>query len=234
MTDTPRVTVAIPVGPLPIHREWLHEALDSVWAQTYGNTGGLIIDDMAGLDPSDYLDRSGESLLSWVKSSWLLGVASAFNHGVALAKTELVFMLGADDWLEPTCIERCVQEYLGRPEERRDLGYYFTSVRYTDGREDQLLACNAAMVTKTLWRATGGFAPETGVGAPDAALISVLLVRPELADLIPVDSPERPLYNHRIHPGQDTAGRAPYQTAIHQVRDVLTRDWSAPKWGRDR
>lgn len=226
MTE-PRVTIAIPVGPLPPHRKWLHEALDSCWAQTYNDISILLIDDMAGLQE----EEKPEGITIW-RTPWLVGVATAFNFGVALAETELVFMLGSDDWLEPTCIERCVQEYARQPENVRALGYYFTSVRYTDEREDQLLACNAAMVTKTLWRATGGFPPETGVGAPDAALISMLLVHPHVGDLIPVDSPERPLYNHRIHPGQDTAGRAPYQPAIHNVRDVLTRTWTPPRWGR--
>ena len=48
------------------------------------------------------------------------------------------------------------------------------TVVYNDG-EVQEAACNAAMVTQGLWRLTGGFPPETAVGAPDAALVSIML-----------------------------------------------------------
>lgn len=221
----PRVTVAIPVGPEPHHREWLAEAVESVKGQTVP-TGVILIDDMA-----DLVVYAHAFNLHRVEMRWRVGVATAFNYGVACAPTDLVFMLGSDDWLEPECIEECLRVYDARPAEKRDLGYYYVGVRYTDERDDQMLPCNAAMVTKALWRATGGFPPETGVGAPDAALISMLMTHPDVADIIPVEG-KRPLYNHRIHPGQDTAGRAPYQPAIHNVRDVLTREWKPPRWGR--
>lgn len=247
----PRVTVAIPVGPAPHHREWLPKAVASALNQTVP-VEIVLVDDMAEratvgpesmmLPGWEYLTGEGDALVSGddfvmvMHNFWLLGVAASFNVGVAVAPTELVFMLGSDDWLEPDCIERCLEVYDARPEDRRGLGYYWVGVRYTDDRRDpvQHLPCNAAMVSKTLWRATGGFPPETGVGAPDAALISMMMTRPELFDLVEVPGgpTRRPLYHHRIHPGQDTAGRQPYLAAIHNVRGVLTESWGPPRWGR--
>ena len=215
------ITVAIPVGPSSANKQWLLDAIASCRGQTHPPAEILLIDDMADLSDV-YL---GPSCKVW-KSPWLLGVASAFNMGVALASTELVFMLGSDDTLEPKCLEMCVRTY--EKNDRAD-AYYWTSLHYMDG-EDQALPCNAAMVTKGFWRKTGGFPPETASGAPDAALISMLMVKMP-GSLVGV-SLGHPLYNYRRHQGTDTASRAPWQGVILSTRDILSANWQAPNWGR--
>ncbi|KKM71392.1 hypothetical protein LCGC14_1431150, partial [marine sediment metagenome] len=160
------ITVVVPVGPNPAYREYLKECLDSIRAQTVPAGEILVIDDQANLTQEDV----GQDVTLW-KTPWLAGVAHAFNFGVALAQHDLVFMLGSDDVLLPGCLADCIATW----EAHRDhLGYYYVDLVYQDGRQ-QSLACNAAMVTKTLWRHNGGFPVESAVGAPDTVLISIML-----------------------------------------------------------
>lgn len=214
------VTVCIPVGPSVANRRWLFDAVQSVQRQTLREPIELLlIDDMAGLPEPDLL---AWNVRVW-HAPWRLGVAHAFNFGVMLAQHERVFMLGSDDWLEPTCLVQCLQTYnaLLCPE----AAYLYVNVRYSDSRPDQFVPCNAAMVTKELWRQTGGFPVESASGAPDAALISILMRhRPET--LYHVPGP--PLYNYRVHDDTDTAQRGPWQGVILETRNLLTELWKPP------
>ena len=214
------ITVAIPLGPEPHYADFLDECLESVWSQTHKPDEVLIIDDMHGvvLEPRP-------DLRVW-RSPWRLGVAHAFNFGVALSKHELVFMLGADDRLLPDCLEKCIRTYeqFGKQD-----GYYAVPVAYSDGRE-QNVPCNAAMVTKGFWTRTGGFPVEAASGAPDAALMSILLGNSDAGKIVMVGS--KPLYWYRVHGNTDTAGRQPWQGVILQTRDLVTRLWKQPMWGR--
>lgn len=217
-----KVTVTIPVGPFAANKRWLREAIQSVEAQTYPVDELLIIDDMAHLTPEDIQTENGITHV-W-QSPWRLGVAHAFNFGVALAQNELVFMLGSDDWLEPECINLCVKEY-GRAE-KSDNTYFYIGVHYSDGREDQSIPCNAAMVTKSLWEQTGGFPIEASTGAPDAAFCSIFWSHPEICKFMAV-ADGRPLYNYRVHDETDTAGRGSWQGIILQTRDLVTSQWKS-------
>lgn len=221
------VTVVIPVGPKPFHKRWLQEAIESVEKQTYRVNQLLIIDDMADL-PSPHPWGEHINVNVW-KSPWLLGVAHAFNFGVALAKNDLVFMLGSDDWIEPSCIYSCVEAW--KDNKKKD-AYYFVGVRYDDGRKDpyQTVPCGEAMVTKGLWKATGGFPIESTSGACDAALISILM-RNHPEWLVPVAG-GAPLCNYHVHSNSDTAGRGNWQGIILQTRDILTTSWVSPTWDR--
>ena len=225
----PRVTVAIPVGPYPANQRWLHEAIASVFAQTHKVDEIKLILDMAKEPLNINAEDDSYPPLSIYRSPWRLGVATAFNFGVALARNDLVFLLGSDDWLEPTCIEECVDAYskVGRPEGK----YFSVGVRYSDDREDkdQYTPCGAAMVSKALWQRTGGFPLETASGASDAALISIFLGNKD-AGTWHVVNPNRPLYNYRVHDGTDTAHRAAWQGVILQTRDLLTSGWKKPEW----
>ena len=222
-----QVTVVIPVGPEPQHVRWLAEAVQSVREQTYPVSETLLIDDMQGLSPGldEFLDREGITV--W-PAPWRLGIATAFNIGVALAANELVFMLGSDDRLLPQCIEACVRAYHETAEDVRDQTYYAAPVQYSDGRPDQFLPCNAALVTKGLWQHCGGFPLETASGAPDAALISIFMRHPEAGTYIVVG--RKPLYWYRSHDATDTARRGPWQPAILATRDLVTQLWEPPRW----
>ncbi len=215
----PRVTVAIPVGPNPNACRWLDDALASVDNQTE-TADILVISDM-----HDECSTINSDVRVW-RAPWRLGVAHAFNFGVALAKTELVIMLGADDTLEPTAVERALEAW----DTHGIDAYYYFGVRYMDTGEEQTLPCGEAMVSKGLWRKTGGFPVESEVGACDAAFISILMVHhPEL--LVPI-AKGAPLVNYRRHEDTDTASRGDWQGPILMSRHILTKNWTKPNWGR--
>ena len=232
-----RVTVVIPVGPHVRHARFLREALDSVHAQTYRETHALLVDDMHGLTGSRV--AAGDDRREWFEAGpwagnyvwrapWRLGVAHAFNVGVALAPSDLVVMMGADDVLETDFVERMVAAY---ERTRNDRGYYFATVRYMDTGELQTLPCNAAMVHRRLWEATGGFHPETASGACDAAFISRMLVHAPDALIHVPDA----VYHYRRHEDTDTAGRGSWQGVILETRNLITQRPLTPlEWGRVR
>lgn len=219
------ITVVVPVGPNPAYRDYLAECLDSVRAQTVQAAEILIIDDQAQLTQEDV----GADVTLW-KTPWLSGVAHAFNFGVALAKHDLVFMLGSDDRLEPWCLADCERAH----KEKRDaLGYYHVDVQYSNGPR-QSLPCNAAMVTKALWRHNGGFPVESAVGAPDTVLISIMLAAKGWAGHLVHVTSHAPPYWYRSHAETDTVARSrPFRDAIRAVRDIYTEgavEWKKPTW----
>lgn len=214
------------MGPSAANRRWLFECLQSVKNQTRLPDEVLLVDD-SGDKAVDLLFEPVRhmalpiNIRVW-KSPWGLGVAHAFNCGVGEARHSLVFMLGSDDTLEPTCLEACYDEFMRTKDE---LAYYFVGVKYMDTGELQTVPCHAAMVTKRLWMHTGGLPKEAATGASDAALISILMAHgPAAGRLRPVRD-AAPLYNYRRHAETDTAGKAAWQGVILQTRDLVTREW---------
>jgi hypothetical protein len=223
------ITVAIPVGPDPVYRKYLDEAIDSVRAQTVPPSELLLIDDQAHLpEPhGKYATRDGRLIDRTIwRTPWLSGVAHSFNFGVALAKNDLVFMLGSDDRLEPHCLEDCLAAYEAsgkRP------GYYWVDVQYSDG-EQQALACNAAMVHKAMWRSSGGFPVESAVGPCDTMLVSILLTHPEAGAMFHVES-DTPPYWYRRHSETYSRTRGSKFGGVHgPVRDKVMELWKKPTW----
>jgi len=214
------ITVAIPVGPHPANILWLAEALESITAQSIWPEEILLIQDREMLEVSEPGD--GPPLRIW-KAPWKLGVAHAFNFGVALANTELVLMMGSDDRLLPDCLAACWSSWRERPQ---PLGYYYMAVLYPDGHI-QGDPCNAAMVTKALWRHTGGFPIESAVGMPDSVLISMILAaQGKLGMLMPI--PGGPYYYYRQHPDTDTEQRrAVWHSLATVVRNIKTNEAAA-------
>lgn len=231
------LSVAIPVGPAAHHAEWLGEAITSVEAQTARVNLHILRDGYSTRAHTVLPFRtpwySGrlpvpDDPYTVASTPWANGVAAAFNNAVMSAPTPLVLMMGSDDTLEPGCCQALLDAYWATAERDRDRTYYSLTVRYMDDRPDkiQTLPCNAAMVSQAFWRAVGGFAPESGSGAPDAALLSCLMANGDRYGyrILRVREGE-PLYNVRIHPAMDTGTRGPWQGVILETRDILTRAW---------
>ena len=240
-----RVTVVIPVGPEPRHRRYLPEAVASALAIPEAPEV-LIVDDMAGLEPADLglearerpwtadlevLELAGGRRIYVHRPAWRLGVPGAFNVGVALARTQFSLLLGADDTLEPGVIGAFRRACPMPLREGAERTYWALAVRYMDTGEVQTLPCNAAIVPRALWERTGGFPPESAVGACDTMLLSILIAHGAAAGEIRLVS-EEPLYNYRRHAETETATRAAWQQPIFVVRDLLTREWKPSTWGR--
>lgn len=234
------ISVAIPVGPAPSHQKYLDEAIQSVRNQTVA-CNIILIDDMAGLDFSgthtfisdegiyhvDDLDHRFGGCRIW-RSPWRLGVAHAFNFGVALAPDDEVLLLGADDTLEPDAVAAYLECSSWDAPEVRDRTYYSLPVRYMDTGEVQFDPCGAAVVSKQLWRLTGGFPTQSASGASDAAFLSSIWNSNEF---MIKSVAQRPLYNYRRWEGTDTAGLGSWQGVILATRGLLT-PLQKPNWGR--
>lgn len=215
------ITVVIPVGPEARHKEHLAQAIASVNGQR-----AVIVNDMAGATLLPSICRV-------VTNHWRLGVGASFNIGIAAANTPNVLMLGADDYLSPDCIEVASKEIdrIGDP-----LGYYYLPIEYVGDWETQTnekrahVPNNCAIVTKELWKLTGGFPPEA-CEKPDTVFVSMMMAH-HSKHLHAIGSIDHPLYFHRVHPGQETKRSAEYWPAIEIIRDTFPRVWKRPEWGR--
>lgn len=223
------ITVVIPVGPDPVYKEFLTTAIESVREQTVPPSELLIIDDQAHLDagPSKLATAHGRVIDRRVwQTPWLSGVAHSFNFGVALARNDLVFMLGSDDRLEPHCLEDCLRAYEAN---QGKAAYYWVDVQYSDG-EQQRLACNAAMVHKDMWRSSGGFPVESAVGPCDTMLISILMTHGDAGVMVHVES-DKPPYWYRRHDRTYSRVRGSKFGGVHgPIRDKVTELWQRPAW----
>jgi hypothetical protein len=211
------ITVGVPVGPHPANSRWLREALDSIATQTLLPDQVVVIADGAHLDLPLWSDPPFNVVL-W-ETPWVSGIAHAFNFCVALARNNLVLMLGSDDRLEAWAVADCWAAWQQRQNRH---GYYYLDIQYSDGRT-QSLASNAAMVHKDLWHLTGGLPPESAAGQCDTVLVSsILAAKGRLGNLHRVAS-KRPPYWYRVHDETDTATRpGKLRAAAALVREHYT------------
>ena len=109
--------------PLYNKAPYIRKALESVLAQTYEDYELIIIDDGS----TDGSAEIAEAILQDPASRLLplafrllkqqnAGVSAARNNGVAQASGEYIAFLDADDWWEPTYLERMVQLIEDYPE----------------------------------------------------------------------------------------------------------------------
>lgn len=215
MTLKAPITVGIPVGPHESQRRWLGEALGSVRRQTMEADEILLFFD--GGDPG--VEDMGDDV-SICQTPWPVGPVGAFNCVVGAARNPLILLMGSDDKLYPDCVRQCWEAWRRYGDAE---GYYYLDVAYSDGRGVQTIPCNAAMVTKELWKLTGGFPLEGAVGAMDTMLISMILAAEgRLGRLYRVS--DEPLYWYRVHAEIETLKHgAEWQGVIFTVRDLVTR-----------
>lgn len=221
------LSIIIPVGPFADDKKYLGECLESIKAQTVKPNHVQFVFDATEIDYTWVRRTLGTAKFDAYTTPWRVGCADAWNFGVAYSTQPLNLLMGADDWLEPGCVEALLAAY---DKARDDLGYYHLDVRYSTG-EIQDQPCNAAMVTRKLWNLHGGFEPAAGLGAPDALLISCILGNNGRAgNLHRVAG--GPLYNVRVHDGQDTRRTGKYHQPIIDVRNIATATWKPAEWVR--
>lgn len=222
------VTVVVPVGPDPRYLDYLMECLASIVEQMEAGDEILIVDDQAHLS-SEFLAPvpvPEGAHLSYVATEWLLGCADAWNMGVSLACNEWCILMGSDDKLLPECLSTCREEINRRGHD--PLGYYNLTCLLDSGEKVSAFN-NAAMVSRSLWKHTGGFPPSAGVGAPDALLISIMMVH--LPQHLLQLREGRPLYWVRSGEHQDTRKQAAlFNWEAIQIRDKETARWQKPTW----
>jgi hypothetical protein len=221
------ISVVVPVGPNPVYKQYLNECLDSVHQQLSWLDQVVLVDDMAHLDWQKYLPNllRGESHII-VKNKWLLGCAASWNIGVADAKNEWCILMGSDDKLLPGALDAC-REIINSPN-CDPLGWYNFSCSDSEGNSFSWHN-NATMVSKSLWRALGGFPLTSALGAPDALAISIMMIHmPEHLHKIQEGNP---LYWVRVHEcqnGRQFAGV--FNQQVIDVRNIETARWTPPGW----
>lgn len=208
------ISVVIPVGPLPHHRAWITETLESLQAQTRRPDKVILVHD--GCETVDLIDGLSYKLV-W--NEMRLGMVASFNRGVAMAQ-ELAITLGSDDKLLPHAIEDALRTW---DKVQIANAYYYFDVVYSDDGRTQSVPCHAAMVHASWYRAIGGLPPESAVGAPDTIFISMMLAKRIEASIVRIQS-HTPPYWYRVHEHTDTRKRGDQrlQTAISLVRDYLS------------
>jgi glycogen(starch) synthase len=123
-SGVPLVSVVIPYFRL---ERYIGETVKSVLAQTHPRIEILIVND-GSLREEDEVLYNGSlgrvTLLTQPNS----GLSAARNLGIAQARGRYVLPLDADDMLDPTFVERCVETLERDPE----MAYVTTWVRYID------------------------------------------------------------------------------------------------------
>lgn len=224
------ISVIIPVGPQPEYRKYLADCLNSVDIQVNREDEIILVDDMAHLSREDMQEPTpGEWTNNCprriVRNDWLLGCADSWNRGVALAKNEWCILMGSDDKLLPGCLDIC--RAMIKREDCDPFGYYGLSCEWSNGDITDWLN-NAALVSRSLWKLTGGFPPTASVGAPDALLVSIM-IRNLPQHLHQLNKGE-PLYWVRTHEAQETGRTGKFWPEIISIRDKETADWKEPIW----
>src|SRR5690348_3696310 len=129
----PRVSVIMPAYN---HQRYVAAALDSVIAQTHANLEIIVVDDgstdATGAIVDDYAARCATHPLTVVHQA-NAGAHEALNHGMALARGEIVALMNSDDLYAPDRLERVIAQM-----DRRGAGLGFSATRFIDDEGDDV------------------------------------------------------------------------------------------------
>lgn len=106
------------------YAHFLSEAIDSALRQTYPNIEILVIDDGSRDATANIAARYRNQVQYFYKSNG--GLSQARNYGVRQCNGQYIVFLDADDLLEPTFIEECLEILLANPK----FAFVYTQLRY--------------------------------------------------------------------------------------------------------
>lgn len=110
-----RISVGLPVYN---GEKYVEQALDSILTQTHRDLE-IIVSDNASTDRTEEICRryaAADPRIRYIRQPVNRG--AAFNHNFVLAQASGPYfrMFGADDWMAPTCLERCLEVLQTRPD----------------------------------------------------------------------------------------------------------------------
>lgn len=125
--EGPRVSVVMPAYN---HERYVVQALDSVLAQSYGNLEIIVVDDgstdATGAILDDYVARCRARSMTVVHQA-NAGAHEAINHGLALARGEVVALMNSDDLYASSRLERLLTAM-----DRLGAALAFSATRFID------------------------------------------------------------------------------------------------------
>jgi glycosyltransferase involved in cell wall biosynthesis len=240
----PYVSVVMPAYN---HERYVQAALDSVLTQTHRNLEIIVVDDGSRDATPALLDQYAERCRSHsltVVHQVNAGAHEAINHGLALARGEIIALMNSDDLYTPTRLERLLREM-----DRHGQRLAFSNTRFIDdeGREIPatdpypkqlrraieeatqlpeilyvLVYSNIAMSTgnlvfrRELLEQTGGFCAMRVCHDWD-----FILAASQATGLAFVDEP---LYEYRLHGGNTFSGSR--TLAAFELEQMLSRFFS--------
>jgi glycosyltransferase involved in cell wall biosynthesis len=235
------------VMPAYNHARYVAAALDSVVAQTHGNLEIIVVDDgstdatAAILD--DYAARCTTHPITVVHQA-NAGAHEAFNHGLALARGEIVALMNSDDLYAPDRLEKVIAQM-----DERGAGLGFSATRFIDDAGQEIAATDpyAKQLRKAI--AEAGRVPDPlyvlfynniAISTGNFVLRRELLERTggfcamrvchdwdfllAASYAAPITMVDEPLYVYRLH-GTNTFARARLQAAF-ELEQLLTRFFS--------
>jgi acetyltransferase-like isoleucine patch superfamily enzyme/glycosyltransferase involved in cell wall biosynthesis len=93
------------------HQDYVEQALEAALNQSYPNANVLVFDDASSDRTAEkirgYLERT-KSSTRFIHHQVNKGLCATLNEALALCDTEYVTFISADDWMEPTRVEKAV------------------------------------------------------------------------------------------------------------------------------
>jgi glycosyltransferase involved in cell wall biosynthesis len=186
------------------HGEYLETALDSLLAQSVSGFDIIVVDDgSTELASKEVLARLGAHPCVRVVYRDHQGVGAARNAGIQLSDAQYIFVMDADDRVEPSFIEECLAVLDRRPEVGivsswiRTFGVGEWLVKPAGGLIEDFLHKNncpgQAVIRRTCWEQTGGYREELGSAAEDWEFYLSVLERRWRAHIV-----EKPLLHYRV------------------------------------
>lgn len=210
MNRTVPVTVVIPAwqaGP------YLRGTLESLAQQTSLPEAVVVVDDGSTDDTASIATELGATLVKQDRH----GPGAARNRGVAMAKTEFVAFLDADDWYSPDKLERSVDvldelhaacvatdawivrgdRIHGRKNRRRFVPAALTTERLLQGSP---IVCSSVVARTAAVRDAGGFDEH-----PDLVATEDFDLWLRMSQREPIAYLDEPLTYYRVHAGSLSA-----------------------------
>lgn len=173
-SEKPLLSVIIPCFN---YGQYLEEAIDSVLASTFQNFEIIVVDDgstdLATIEILKNLNKPKTKIIHQKNQ----GLATARNSGIKIAQGKYILPLDADDTIEPTYIEKCLEILESQPE----IGFVYSWVqKFGDDNTiwrteefdlNKLLRYNHISVSSIFrhegWEAVGGYNPNMKFGYED-------------------------------------------------------------------
>ncbi|WP_345006038.1 glycosyltransferase family A protein [Snuella lapsa] len=196
-----RITVVIPCYN---DGAYIEDAINSILGQTLNDYQIIIVDDGSDKSTKDILKRlDHEKIKVYYEAN--KGVSSARNFGIALSESEYILTLDADDYFEPTFLEKAL-DILETHSDVAVVGcyHYLVSdrkikhvVRPKGGTITNFLTKNEglgnALFRRSCWEQVGGYDAHMTTGYEDWEFWIAILAKGWRMEII-----KEPLFYYRI------------------------------------